>query len=235
MYEKDSYKQLILNGAIVVAAGLFAIFRPDLLTFFFTYPIYIVKVYHILWLLVAVVLVKRMIPGASGKISSGKIFRRFYKEAAGISPARDEKLLALKRRTDSGALRSALYWLLLLADIGLWRMVGMLSDAWIYIIVLFFVFMDQFCVMVFCPFKWLMKNKCCSTCRIDNWGYLMAFSPMIYIYSFWTWSIVALSIIIVVQWEYLYHRYPERFFETHNDALSCRNCVSKCTGKRKLR
>ena len=235
MYEKDSYKQLILNGGIVVAAGLFAIFRPDLLKSFFAFPIYVINVYHILWLLVIVVLVKRMIPGSSSKISSGKIFRRFYKEAAGISPARDKKLLALKKKTDSGAIRSAFYWLLLLADIGLWRMVGMLSDTWIYIIVLFFMFMDQFCVMVFCPFRWLMKNKCCSTCRIDNWGYLMAFSPLVFIHSFWTWSIVALSIAIVIQWEYLYHRYPERFFETHNASLACRNCVSKCTGKRKLR
>jgi len=235
MYEKDSYKQLILNGAVVVATGLFAIFRPGLLASFFTYPIFFIKVYHILWSLVILALVKRMIPGFGRKISSGKIFRRFYKEADRISPARDEKLLKLKKKTDRGAMKSAFYWLLLLADIALWRKVGMLNDTWIYIIVLFFVFMDQFCVMVFCPFKWLIGNKCCSTCRIDNWGYLMAFSPLIFIYSFWTWSIVAVSIIIVIQWEYLYYRYPERFFETHNASLMCKNCVSKCTGKRKLR
>ncbi len=235
MYEKDSYKQLILNGAIVVATGLFAIFRPDLLVSFFTCPIFVIKVYHILWVLTLFVLVKRMVPGFSGKVSSGKIFRRFYKEADRTSPAGDEKFRVQKKKTDRGAMKSAFYWLLLLADIYLWRKVGMLSDTWIYIIVLFFVFMDQFCVMVFCPFKWLMGNKCCSTCRIDNWGYLMAFSPLVFIYSFWTWSIVAVSIIIVIQWEYLYCRYPERFFEVRNASLMCKNCVSKCTGKRKLR
>ena len=235
MYEKDSYKQLFFNGAVVVVAGLFAIFRPDLLTAFFTYPVFVLNVYHILWFLTVLILVKRMVPAFSRKMSSGKIFRRFYREVDRVAPRRDEIYRRLKKNTDSGALRSALYWLLLLADIGLWRMVGMLSDTWIYIIVLFFVFMDQFCVMIFCPFRWLMKSKCCSTCRIDNWGYLMAFSPLIYIRSFWTWSIVALSIAIVVQWEYLYYRYPERFFETHNASLMCRNCTTACTRKRKLR
>ncbi len=54
---------------------------------------------------------------------------------------------------------------------------------------------------VFCPFKWLAGGKCCSTCRINNWGYLMAFSPS-FVQSFLT-SIVALSIIVAIQWEYL--------------------------------
>jgi len=227
---------LVIKAGVVVAVGLVAIFRSDILTVFFTFPLAgIVRVYHVLWALAVFILIKRMVPGFNRKISSRKIFRRFYREADGITPARDEKLRSLKGKTDRGALKSAFYWLLLLGDIALWRMVGMLSDTWIYIIVLFFVFMDQFCVSVFCPFKWLAHGKCCNTCRINNWGYIMAFSPLIFIHSFWTWSIVAFSIIIVIQWEYFYYRYPERFFETHNAALMCRNCVTECTGRRKLR
>ena len=225
-----------VKAGLVVIVGLIAMFRSDVLTVFFTFAVLgPVKVYHVLWALTVFILIKRMVPRFNKKISSRKVFGRFYREAGGITPARDEKLRSLKAKTDRGALKSAFYWLLLLADISLWRMVGMLSDTWIYIIVLFFVFMDQFCVTVFCPFKWLAQGKCCSTCRINNWGYIMAFSPLIFIQSFWTWSIVALSIIVVIQWEYLYYRFPERFYETHNAALMCRNCTTECTGKRKLR
>ena len=223
-----------IKAGMVFFIGLIGIFRPDVLASFFTFPLSSpVKVYHILWALVIFILLKRMIPRFNKKISSRKIFGGFYDEADGISPKRGEQMRRIKAMADRGALKSAFYWSLLLADMALWRMVGMFNDTWIYITVLFFVFMDQFCVSVFCPFKWLAKSKCCSTCRINNWGYIMAFSPLVFIPAFWTWSIVAISIIVVIQWEYLYHRHPQRFFETHNTALMCRNCVVECTGARK--
>jgi len=229
-------RELWIKAGVVVVIGLVAIFRPGILAAFFTLPLLgPVKVYHILWALAVFVLVKRMFPRFNRKISSRKIFRRFYRQADRIPPKGDEILRSLKAKADRGALKSAFYWLLLLADMALWRKVDIFSDTWVYIVVLFFVFMDQFCVSVFCPFKWLAGGKCCSTCRINNWGYLMAFSPLVFIPSFWTWSIVAFSILIVIQWEFLYYRYPERFFETHNAALMCRNCTAECTGRRKLR
>jgi len=88
--------------------------------------------------------------------------------------------------------------------------------------------MDEFCATIWCPFQAIIDNKCCNTCRINNWGYIMAFSPMIFIPSFWTYSILFLSILAIVQWEYLYHRHPERFFELYNAGLMCKNCVKKC-------
>lgn len=228
-------KEFWIKASVVVFVGLIGIFRPDVLAAFFTFPpAGPVRVYHILWALTVFILIKRMIPRYNKKISSLKIFARFYDEADRISTARDEQMHRLKAMADRGALKSAFYWLLLLADMLLWRTVGMFNDTWIYITVLFFVFMDQFCVSVACPFKWLAGGKCCSTCRINNWGYLMAFSPLVFIPSFWTWSIIAVSIIVVIQWEYLYWRHPRRFFETHNAALMCRNCVVECTGRRKL-
>ena len=102
-----------------------------------------------------------------------------------------------KRKADSGALRSGLYWIFLLLVMWMWRYVGILPDVWLYVIVLFFIFMDQFCISVFCPFQWLMQNKCCNTCRINNWGYCMAFSPLIFIHTFWTYSIVFLSFVTI--------------------------------------
>lgn len=228
-------KEFWIKTGVLIFVGLVGIFRPYILASFFTFPgTGPVRMYHVLWGIAVFIMIKRMLPRYQKKISSRKIFGRFYDQANDITEKRDEQMRRLKEKVDRGALKSAFYWFLLLAYMALWRMVGIFNDTWIYITVLFFVFMDQFCVSVFCPFKWLSKSKCCSTCRINNWGYIMAFSPLIFIPSFWTWSVIAVSIIVVMQWEYLYHRHPRRFFETHNAALMCRNCVVECTGRRKL-
>jgi hypothetical protein len=233
MCETDGYIKLILKGLTVIVIGLFAVYRPDMLTLLFTYPILApLKVYHILWLLAVLVLIKRMIPRFNAKMSSGKVFEKNFSSAAGEeSDRKRERFRNIKKKTDSGAMRSGLYWILLLLVMWMWRLAGILPNVWLYVIVLFFIFMDQFCISVFCPFQWLMGNKCCNTCRINNWGYCMAFSPLIFIPAFWTYSIVFLSLINIFQWEYLYFKHPERFYETYNAGLMCKNCGTHCRKK----
>ena len=46
--------------------------------------------------------------------------------------------------------------------------------------VLFYV-CDLICVLIWCPFRLIMKNRCCTTCRIFNWDHLMMFSPLIFV------------------------------------------------------
>jgi hypothetical protein len=232
MCEDDGYIKLNLKGLAVITISLFALYRPDVLTFFFTYPIITsLKIYHILWFLVILVLVKRMVPRFNVKMSSGKIFERNFLCTGEDLDRRQTGFQKSKRKADSGALRSGLYWILLLLVMWMWRYVGILPDVWLYVIVLFFIFMDQFCVSVFCPFQWLMQNKCCNTCRINNWGYCMALSPLIFIHAFWTYSIVFLSLATIFQWEYLYFKHPERFSELYNTNLMCKNCSTHCRKK----
>jgi hypothetical protein len=172
-----------------------------------------------------------MIPGLNRKMSLGKIFARNFVETGQDTDKKKSGFQKSKRKADSGALRSALYWILLLLVMWMWRVVGILPDVWLYIIVLFFVFMDQFCITIFCPFQWLMQNKCCSTCRINNWGYSMAFSPLIFIPTFWTYSIIFFSLVNLIIWEYLYFRHPERFSDIYNANLMCKNCRTRCIRK----
>jgi hypothetical protein len=229
MCEDDGYIKLILKGLAVIVIGVFTIYNPDALVFLFTYPVLApLRPYHILWLLAILVLVKRTIPRFNVKMSSGKIFERNFLGASEDTDRRWQGFQKSKRKADSGAFRSGLYWILLLLVMWMWRYVGILPDVWLYVIVLFFIFMDQFCISVFCPFQWLMQNKCCSTCRINNWGYCMAFSPLVFIHSFWTYSIIFLSLITLFQWEYLYFKHPERFYDMYNAKLMCRNCGTHC-------
>jgi len=232
MCKNNGYKQLIIKGLAVIISGLFAIYHPDFLVYLFSFPLFIsLKVYHVLWFMAILILIKRMIPSLNKKMSLGKIFARNFSGVGMDTDKKRQGFHKIKKKADSGAFRSALYWILLLLVMWMWRVSGILPDIWLYIIVLFFIFMDQFCISVFCPFQWLMRNKCCSTCRINNWGYCMAFSPLLFIPTFWTYSILFLSIVNLIIWEYLYFRYPERFSDIYNANLMCKNCRVECTRK----
>lgn len=224
--------KLLIKGAVTALILLLAIWRPDILEKTFTYPISFFKVYHILWLMIMWLLVKRMIPALNSRISMGKIFERHYAPAPMHNPGQQEKfqgkLSDYAHRMNLGALRAALYWLLAVLFVGLLYYVGVLNRMWVILTVVFFIFMDQFCVSVWCVFKWIVGNKCCNTCRINNWGYLMAFSTLVFVPSFWTYSVLALSAIVVIQWEYLWAKHPERFYELYNANLQCRNCDGIC-------
>lgn len=93
---------------------------------------------------------------------------------------------------------------------------------------------DIICLLYFCPFKdWILKNKCCNTCRIYNWDSIFMFTPFIVIKSIFTWSLLAMAIIVLIQWEYAYIKHPERFYELTNEALKCKNCKNKiCKNKK---
>ena len=90
---------------------------------------------------------------------------------------------------------------------------------------------DFICVMFFCPFqKWMMKNRCCRTCRIFNWGAIMIEVPMIahiilYGVSFYALSLVILGLFVFIKWEVTFMAHPERFFQMSNEYLSCKTCT----------
>ena len=95
---------------------------------------------------------------------------------------------------------------------------------------------DMICILFFCPFQqWMMKNKCCGTCRIYNWDFIMMFTPMIFIPSKYNTSLFIVSLILFINWEVLCKLYPERFHEETNMCLSCVNCEEKlCRHKKTL-
>ena len=96
---------------------------------------------------------------------------------------------------------------------------------------LFYFASDFICVMFFCPFqRWMMKNRCCRTCRIFNWGAIMIEVPMIahmilYGVSFYNLSLVILGLIVFIKWEVTLIVHPERFFQMSNEYLSCKTCT----------
>ena len=126
----------------------------------------------------------------------------------------------------------AILWIIVCGIIDTLYLLDIMSYQIVIIISTFFYVCDIICIVGWCPFKTLfMHNKCCTTCRIFNWDHAMMFTPLIIIPGIWTYSLVIMSIIIVIVWEYNCFRHPERFLEKTNCALRCHNCNDKLCGK----
>lgn len=100
---------------------------------------------------------------------------------------------------------------------------------------LYYVF-DLFCIIIYRQFQSLvMKNRCCVTCRIFNWDSIMMFTPLIFVPAFFSWSLIAIAIILLFHWEVAYRKHPERFMEESNVNLRCAGCSDRlCKVKNRI-
>ena len=132
---------------------------------------------------------------------------------------------------------AAASWLGLNAIIVALYYTGIIDRGIMILISLFYSVCDMICILFFCPFQsWILKNKCCASCRIYNWDYAMMFTPFVFIGGFFGWSLFGLSLGLLLRWEITYRRHPERFYPSTNEFLSCANCKEKlCAHKTQLR
>ena len=175
-----------------------------------------------IWLFFVVEMAARLFPLKFESIGSQKQFAsHFVRRDTGTSLPADVK----KNHRKSVILVAAL-WIALNAGIGALFFTGIIDEAVLLIISLFFAVCDIVCILFYCPFQSLiMKNRCCTTCRIFNWDFLMMFIPLVFIRSWFTLSLVALALTVFIQWEIQYFRHPARFCEETNGRLACAACT----------
>ena len=127
-------------------------------------------------------------------------------------------------------------WLLLNGAIYALFFADIIDEGILILIGLAYSVCDMICILFFCPFQeWMMKNKCCGSCRIYNWDYAMMFTPFVLIDDFYARSLFAVAILLLLVLEILCRIHPERFYEQTNAALSCGNCREKlCSHKKSL-
>jgi len=131
--------------------------------------------------------------------------------------------------SNTKAIKVALFWLVVLILIATLYHFNVIGTLLLYLISTFFIFMDALFINFWCLFRKLITgSKCCNTCRIHNWGPTLAFSPFVFIPTFWTYSVLLFAFFILTQWEYLHWKHPERFYEITNINLQCQNCIKKC-------
>ena len=184
---------------------------------------------HLLWavwvgdMVLQIVPIKNKVP-----LGSQKLFANRFR------PIREKINYESLRRyvisTTRAAYRVFLLWCALIAVIGLLYGGGYISPIGLFMISVFFYVCDLICVLVWCPFRLMMRTRCSTTCRIFNWDHLMMFSPLIFLGGFYAISLVVLALAAWLVWELCVMLYPERFWEHSNAALKCSECTDKlCT------
>lgn len=141
---------------------------------------------------------------------------------------------------------------------------GIFPPGIMMIIGLFYAISDMICILFFCPFQtWMMKNRCCSVCRIYNWDFLMMSTPFLPLMSPYVFNVVPnspffdgtgwqmvpgyflfvgftsilflVSLVLFIRWEITYKKHPERFSDKTNMSIRCVNCREKlCQHKTQL-
>ncbi len=200
------------------------------------------------WLFYAIALLMRFFPLRVESMGCQKQFARNYRPTEctsakkGAEPAKTGNSIPRNfpwRKVDSWRTTAAVAasWLALNALIGVAYLLGWIDRGILMLISLAFSVCDVICILFFCPFQtWMMKNRCCTTCRIYNWDFAMMFTPLVWIPSVYTYTLLGGALVLLLRWEITYRRHPERFSEETNASLNCANCKERlCAHKKQLK
>ncbi len=194
------------------------------------------SVLHILWGVWMWDMLLQLIPvKAHISIGSQKVFSSLFRPIK--EKINKENLKKYIKDTTNAAYKVMILWVALVMVLGVLYWKDVIGIAEIFLISIFFYVADLICVLIWCPFRLIMKNKCCTTCRIFNWDHLMMFAPFILVPGVYSYTLAGFALVIWIVWEVCVFTYPERFWENSNMALKCSECTDKlCTQYcRKLR
>ena len=180
------------------------------------------------WIVLVAEMILRFFPSKLESMGCQKQFERNY------LPDKDNK-----KPTNISGLATfgvASSWIALNGVIGILYFLGVFDEGILYLICFAYAVCDMICILFFCPFHtWIMKNKCCTTCRIYNWDFAMMFTPLLFMPSVFNYSLLGISLLLLIKWEIIYKKHPERFSESTNMNLRCINCEEKlCHHKKQL-
>ena len=196
----------------------------DLLDIVNDYPICL----WLVWIIFMMEMVFRLFPSDLESKGCQKQFKKNYLPT--------DK--GLRRLTNEGVGTFACFsaWIMLNGAIYWLYSIKILDSGIMMLIALAYSVCDMICILFYCPFQqWFLKNKCCGSCRIYNWDYIMMFTPLLVIKSFYTYSLVAASLVLLIVWELTFRLHRERFTEETNAFLACANCTEKlCVHKKAL-
>ena len=177
--------------------------------------------------------IAKIIPNNRLTMGLLKMREQEFQKAEGYS---EYELLKFVQGMNLKAWQVMLVWLVFNGFWGILYLLGIIGDADLFMLTVFYFLSDYICILLFCPFQtFIMKNKCCVNCRIYDWGHFMMFTPMLFIRSFFSWSLFFTSCVVLLHWELTYAKHPERFWYGSNRILQCSNCKDKtCQIKKKI-
>ncbi|MCQ2547059.1 MAG: hypothetical protein MJ161_05895 [Clostridia bacterium] len=181
---------------------------------------------HVHWIILMLGMVIHLLPKFKITMSGLKSRPYTYREP---EEGYDKlQLLEYVQQMNIRAWRVLLLWVCGNAVFGILYLAGVIGAEELVMLTIFYFTCDLICMLVFCPFqKYMMGNRCCVNCRIFDWGHMMMYTPMLFIPSFFSWSLLFTSLVVAIRWELTYSRYPERFWRGSNATIRCENCKDK--------
>ncbi len=215
---------------ILLVCGAFCLFAPEQFRVLHGWQFFEkFSFLHLLWGIWMVDMLEQLLPiNKKIPLGSQKLFKdRFRPIREKINP---KALKQYIQTTTRAAFWVLLLWAVLIGCIAVLYWQGILSRTAVFMISVVFYVCDLICVLIWCPFRLIMKNRCCTTCRIFNWDHMMMFTPMLLVDSFFSWSLLGVAAAVWLVWEGCVLLFPERFWEQTNAALQCAQCTDKlCT------
>ena len=222
--------KLVMRLAVVISFVIMYIADKKLIARLMEQPFYKgITGIHVLWLAFMSVMALHLLSGT----------RLFDKLTMAIRKSKEEtyvpvenydrlELLEYVQDMNLKAWKVMLVWLTFNAVIGLLYVTNIFQKEELLLCTVLFFLGDYICILFFCPFQtFIMHDKCCVNCRIYDWGHFMMFTPMLFIKNFFSWSLFFMSCIVLIHWEMIYAKHPERFWEGSNKVLKCVNCKDK--------
>ena len=202
--------RLIGRCAVLIICAILCIYRPDVFSVLDGFG-YFKKLspLHLLWIIWVIDMIFQLVPVRHYiSLGSQKLFKSKFKpirEKINYTALRDYVI-----STTKSAYKVFIIWVVLLTVLGLLHYFKIIGSTWLFMTSVIFYVCDLICVLIWCPFRLIMKNRCCTTCRIFNWDHLMMLSPMMFIGGFYATTLVLLAIGVWIVWELCIMMYPER-------------------------
>lgn len=226
--------KLAIRVAIFLAVLLLYLFHKELMYELMLQPIwYRISPIHLLWFVFMIMMITHLFPDRLKTMALRKSEKSTYEPVEAYS---ESELFQFISDQNVKAWRVMLIWLAFNSIFSILYLLGIMDNADLLMLTVFYFLCDYICILFYCPFQsFIMKNKCCVNCRIYDWGHFMMFTPMLFIRNFFSWSLFFISCIVLIHWEIIYAKHPERFWSGSNKRLQCANCKDKtCQIKRSL-
>lgn len=212
-------------SAFIAMIVLYIIDKAAFFRYTTTSPFDALNFMHIMWIIFIGLMTLHLLPSPVLSMGAGKRCKSNFNPIADYSKS---NLQSFVKDENKKALKCIIVWLVGNAIIGLLYFLCILGKPELLLLTGFYFICDYICILIFCPFQTFgMKNKCCINCRIYDWGHFMMFTPMLFVGTFYSLSLFFMGTAVIVHWEIMWRKYPERFWYGSNQTLNCNNCCDK--------
>lgn len=233
---RQYHLRFLLRVAVFLAAVLIYVWDREEYDVLFHHFFEKITPLHLIWFFLLLEMLMQAVPLPFMPTGCMKQFPFRYEPVSEKTRAAQQELLKTYRNNQN--LRAFLVLILWCIGNSFWWILyktGLFTEAECFLGTMLYTVFDLICILWFCPFQFLMNTRCCSTCRIFNYGQIFTVTPILLVPSFASLSLIAVAWFILLQWELRWFFQTERFYEGTNARLTCAHCDEKlCLSRNRM-